>query len=70
MADPVDPLRRPPVVAPDLRGVARSEAAAERRRRRANKKNERGEDLPEPKKEEGGDSDEESDTPSHVDIRV
>ncbi len=40
MADPVDPLRRRPVVPPDLRGVAHAEAAAERRRRRRVEKQE------------------------------
>lgn len=67
MADPVDPLRRRPVPSPDLRGVARSEAAAERRRRRIREREEAESHASEAGKDETGEDD---DADGHVDVRA
>ncbi len=78
MADPVDPLRRRPPTSPDLRGVHRSNATVERRRRRerdadeTRRRREREEDEVRRRRdaEEAADTDEDSETGTHVDLRV
>lgn len=75
MADPVDPLRRRPPIAPDVRGVHRSNAAVERRKRREREEEEarrRGEAEESAGTDggEAGETDEDGDTGTHVDLRV